>query len=63
MEEILKLAKEIRRIAESTDPVIHDMSDKLIHLLETSEIYTKEELIKIIERTDNDIPEYDQDRE
>lgn len=63
MEEITNIAKEIRQRAETSDPVIHDLSDKLIHLLETSEIYTKEELIKIIERTDNDIPDYDQDSE
>lgn len=63
MEEITKLAKEIRRLSETSDPVIYGLSEKLIHLLETSEIYTKEELIKIIERTDNDIPDYDQDRD
>ena len=55
MREIIRLAIEINVLAESVSPVIHDLSERLVHLLEAEKLYTHTEVMKIVERTDPDI--------
>ena len=52
MREIIKLATEIKSIAETSSPVIFDLSEKLLHILELEEIYTKEEVMEVLDRRD-----------
>ena len=52
MEEILKILQEIRDIGEVSNPVIQGLAEKAMRLVSENHLYTKEEVLNILDRRD-----------
>ena len=53
MDEIVDLLFEIRRLAEGTSPVIHDLSQEALDHLSKNNLYTMDEIMKMLDRRDD----------
>ena len=53
MKEITRLATEINRIAENSNPSIYDLSKDMLYLIKNKKFYSSDEVMEMLDRRDS----------
>ena len=53
MEKLLELAQEIKWLSETSSPTIHDLSCEMVEYILDNPMFSKEEIMQMLNRRDN----------